>query len=475
MTLRATDGLSHLIVGTLCVASAWFCAAAEFPQRAIAELKTREAIPVVAYSVWQDGMPKVARVLGAEPSTPIRWGSITKTITALTVLQMAEHELLSLDQTAVELIGSREWGNPWPSTDPVTVLQLLELSAGFPDLSGVEFNYPRTVTLDEALAISPAHRHLRWPAGLQHIYSNLTPGLSQLVIERASGMGFADAVTKFVFNPLQMHDSGFVPRDDLPGGFKADGRTPIPYWHMTFPAFGALNAPLRDMEQLLDAAMNGKGLNPRVLNHLLTPHTSLAARAGFTFDYASGLYPRVRRGHVWYNHGGDADGYRSRLAFLADHKRGYITAINTDNPRALRELEAIFETWLTHDLAVPDPVVEPRIDTDELARWAGFYYPSGARFGLSRWREGRLGAARIEVRDNSLLFVRNGNSQRLLPVTSTFFRRERDPVATLAFVTDRDEHVYLQGELGAFVRVDGPRGCPSFMKTICAKVRHRSD
>ena len=47
-----------------------------------------------------------------------------------------------------------------------------------------------------------------------------------------------------------MQHAGFSPEPDLPGGFRADGVTEIPYWHMTYPAYGALNAPLTDMIEL---------------------------------------------------------------------------------------------------------------------------------------------------------------------------------------------------------------------------------
>jgi CubicO group peptidase (beta-lactamase class C family) len=438
----------------------------------IAELRSRHSIPVVAYSIWRQGTPNRTRVLGAPADTPMRWGSITKTVTALTLLNMHQEGLIELDQPVAELVGEREWANGWGDTHPVTVQQLLELSAGFTDLSGVEFNYATPISLQGALALNPEYRITRWPPGLQQSYSNLTPGISQLVIERVSKSPFEHAVDKYLFTPLAMHSSNFVPRDDLPGGFKADGKTPIEYWHMTFPAYGALNAPLSDMQRLLDALMNSQNLHPVVRQRVLHPSTTLAARSGFDFEYASGLYPRIRRQHVWHSHGGDADGYRSRIAFMRHHKRGYIVAINTDNPKALRELEAIIERGLTQDLQPIAPPA-PRFDPQQLQSWQGQYYPSSTRFAWSRWQQGQLPIVEVQATQSALTFTRNKRTRTLTPVSNNTFRRTGDPVATIAFVADLDGHQYIQGELGNFARIDGPQGCPSFMTQICEALSAR--
>jgi hypothetical protein len=59
--------------------------------------------------------------------------------------------LLGIDQDMIELTESADWTKTWQPTQPITVLQLLELSAGFTDLSGLEFNYAKPISLQGAL------------------------------------------------------------------------------------------------------------------------------------------------------------------------------------------------------------------------------------------------------------------------------------------------------------------------------------
>ncbi len=397
-----------------------------------------------------------------DPALPLRWGSITKTVTSLTVIDVAQTRQISLDTKVLDHSPADRWHNEWRRTHPVTIRQLLELTAGFPDLSGQEFNYTEPVTFEEALEINPTHRTTRWPPGIQHVYSNMTPGLSQLLVETLTGRPFHTAMGK-TFGDLGMTGASLLPDPALPGGFRADGVTPIPYWHMTFPAYGAMNASSKDLARLLLHLM--QQFNKDRSHVLFRPATTLAARAGLEIGYAAGLYSRIRDGRIWHTHGGDADGYRSRMAFLVSTdnrtRHGYIVNINTDNPAVLRQIERRIEKHLT-DLEgdTPSP---PSRETTSASHLEGTYYPTGVRFGIDSWQRGAGSVAHLTTApDGSLQLRRGTRTTTLLPVGDRLYRRESDPVATVAFVEHRGS-LYLQGELGNYVRTDR---CPDYMHAI---------
>jgi CubicO group peptidase (beta-lactamase class C family) len=424
-------------------------------------LRARHHIPLLAVSIARDGAPIENIVLGGRDTTPLRWGSITKTFTALTILKLHEAGLIDLNAPLSDYIKDTLWQNPWRATHPVRAIHLLELRAGFTDLSGQEFSFNEPVTLKQALQLNPNHRITRWPPGLQHGYSNMTPGLSQVLIEAVSHLPYAAAVEKHTFTTLQMHDSGFEPRLDLPGGFKADGKTPIDYWHMTFAAYGALNAPLADLNQLLATLLDKGALSPGLRAYMFSPHGRSVAR-DYEIDSAAGFYPRTRRGRVWQSHGGDADGYRSRIAVLRNHPRGYVANINTDNPRALREIERLLESSLTTNLPAAETTPRSPASDLELFSLTGNYYPASTRFGIERWQQGELASGHITVQDGDLMFTREDRQTRLIPLGDNQFRRPTDPVATVVFAK-HNSHIFLQGELGNFVQTDH---CPDFIDDI---------
>ena len=396
------------------------------------------------------------------------------------------------------------WQNPWRKSHPIRVIDLLELRAGLPDLSGMEFDHNSPLNTKQALALNPEHRTVRWPPGLQHSYSNLVPGLSQLLIETLTQAPFAQVVQTRLFDKWGWDSAGFEPDPNLPGGYRADGVTEIPYWHMTFPAYGALNATIAELADLLSRLVAacpekavlafssqrfssktsqkpsvfdsrcpcarslcpkyGQRLVNRQLSQLAIYHLRTTAGqlpAGrFGFDYAAGLYPRVGSGHVWFTHGGDADGYRSRLAFMHHTQRGYVVNINVDNPRLLRQIEGVLEAYLTRDLVPSLAATDP--DAASIQKWVGSYYPSSVRFGLAGWQEGKLPQARITAVDGHLSFFRRGRTVTLFRTGPGQFRRQSDPVPTIQFFQWQGS-TFMQGALGNYVLVDQ---CPQFMAGV---------
>ncbi len=421
----------------------------------LAELRERYHIPVLAVHLV-DGTPAstTSKVFGAHASTPLRWGSITKTVTALSVLELAQQKRLALDQPLTAYVKATHWQNPWRATHPIRVIDSLEMRAGLPDLSAAEFAFNKPITLQQALALNPAHRTSLWPPGTQHVYSNMSAGLTQLLIEKVTRQPYAEAVAHLVLQPLGMRQAGFQPMDTLPGGFRADGTTEIPYWHMTFPAYGALNATLGDMAKLLRALQHPQQLPAATRQYLFTPH-GRRWESQFNFDYAAGLYPRVRQGHVWHTHGGDADGYRSRLALLATPGGGgYVANINVDNPSALRHIERELELFLTQRLATPQPTPAVTLSAAQADTITGHYYPSGVRFGVEKWQQGAAQKIELQATEQQVAVRRRGSTTILYPIAPTLFRRAEDPVATVTIFAAQGT-MYMQGELGNYKRLPG--------------------
>ncbi|XOV82560.1 MAG: serine hydrolase domain-containing protein [bacterium] len=428
-------------------------------QLTLQTIRAEHNIPCISLSWIKDQPAAPGKImLGCHTDAVLRWGSITKTVTALTMLDLALAGQLDLYAPISTYLDDSLWDNAWRADHPIRVIDLLELRSGFTDLSPRAFNYNQSMPLTEALRFEREQLRAYWPPGLQHAYSNLTPGLSELLIETITRQTFAEAVQARVFKPLQLHNASFTQSDQLLPGFQSDGITPLPYWQMTFAAFGALNASTADMQKLLAALLQPTILHKFVHQHLRRPH-GRRYLPQFRFDYAAGFYPRVRRGFVWHNHGGDADGYRSRLSIMAEHQRGYVANITSDNPAALRAIERAIEGYLTDDLAPPVQPAELTLTHAQLLAFTGTYYPSGTRFGLAAWQAGKLQGVEVVNRQGQLWLIRGSAETRLIAVATNQFRRIADPAATVAFV-QVGEQLYLQGELGNYAR---RRNCPTFL------------
>lgn len=439
----------------------------------LVSLQQAHSVPVLVLAVLDKGRPVLVRTTGSDPQqSPFRWGSISKTVTALTLLEAMRRHDIDPATPVADILHELPYRNPWASRQPVRLNHLLELSAGLPDLRAEEFDDNEPLPLAAGLARFADQRRLLWPPGLQHSYSNAIPGITAAVVEQLTGGTFEKAADALVFGPLGMEGASYLPVDGLPGGFQADGRTEIPYWHMTFRAFGALNASPTAMVRLLEALLNPGRVGGRqaitadTVERMYRVATTLGADAGLEVGYGAGIYGWVRDGHLWHGHGGDADGYRSRFGLLRDAGRGYLVGINADDPGLLGRMQRRIEASLTADLDAPQPPSEAAADADELRSLAGEYYPASVRFGAERWQSGRLRTARVSVDGDRLVFQRGRAQHTLIPLGKRRFRRAEDPAVSVVFA-EADGRLYLQGELGNYARIDPPP-CPTFI-TRCRK------
>ncbi len=468
---RSRLGLRLLLVGFVGVATgqAWGedCASAAGEAEAELEALRRQApVPAMGLAIFCAGKPVLLAGYGAaDAGTPFRWGSITKSFTGLAGLRLLSETDLESETPVRSVLTAGYFHNDWADTRPVRIGDLLGLSAGLTDLNRAEWqdNTPRA--LWAALERHARERRTLWPPGLQHSYSNVPPGLTAAVVERASGLAFPEYLKARVLMPLGMREASLAPVPGLPGGFREDGSTEIPYWHMTFRAFGAINASTREMSRFVEALLNGGRLDGRqalpevLIEKLFEPLGTLGSTAGLEVGYGAGLYGWVRHGQLFHGHGGDADGYRSRYGLLRDHGRAYLVVINTDNPRLLERMRRVLEQRLTDGLPVP---AAPATGRDDLPAYAGTYYPSSARFDSDAWRAGRRHRVTIHSLEDRLLISGGGANTALYPAGRGRFYRAGDPAITAVFVRDSGGSLYLQGEPGNFVRIS-PGPCPDFL------------
>ena len=122
--------------------------------------------------LWTGGVGKaeVATNRDVTADTMFRVGSITKSFVALSALQLAERGKLSLDEKIADVAPEVPVVNPWAATNPVTLAQLLEHTAGFDDLPFAEFyDFDSSPDNPRPLLWTLKHfsgpEHVRWQPG----------------------------------------------------------------------------------------------------------------------------------------------------------------------------------------------------------------------------------------------------------------------------------------------------------------------
>jgi len=131
---------------------------------------------------------------------------------------------------------------------------------------------------------------------------------------------------------------------------------------------------------------------------------------------------------------------------------GYFVVINVFRYEDLAKIRHLVEDFIIRDL--PD-TEKPRttLSTVILDRLTGMYQPATWRFD---GRKDIIRKQRVYITSNGgeLYYQRESAPERkLVPVTQHLFRFEDEGTATLAFVEHVDGKLFLQGNMGNYVRL----------------------
>jgi CubicO group peptidase (beta-lactamase class C family) len=226
------------------------------PGGAIAIVRNGQVSSIQGFGVADaNGRPVTAQ-------TPFVLGSISKSFTALAVMQLVDAGRIDLDRPVVDYLPAFRLDDP-SGTSTVTVRQLLNQTSGIPSAAGQAPLSQPVSTLEEQVAALASVRPSTEP-GAAYAYSNANYEVLGLLVERVSGQPFGQYVDQHIFGPLQMSHA----HADLAGA-EADGLTQAhrlwfglshdsaPLWRPDFLPAGWLTASAQDMAHYLVAQLDG--------------------------------------------------------------------------------------------------------------------------------------------------------------------------------------------------------------------------
>jgi CubicO group peptidase (beta-lactamase class C family) len=143
--------------------------------------------------------------LAPTPQTPFFIGSLTKSMTAVAIMQLVEGGRVALDAPVQQVL-------PWfrvadrQASAQITVRHLLHQTSGLPTVVGetplADFDAAPGATERQARALAAVK--LAHAPGAAFAYCNMNYNLLGLVVEAASGETYADYLQAHLFAPLEM-------------------------------------------------------------------------------------------------------------------------------------------------------------------------------------------------------------------------------------------------------------------------------
>ncbi|MFP5288343.1 MAG: serine hydrolase domain-containing protein, partial [Thermoanaerobaculia bacterium] len=266
-------------------------------------------------------------------STVYNIGSVSKTLTAVAVLQLVEQGKVRLDDPIRKYVPS------FPDKgSTITLRHILTHTSGirhyrstdFPDSPDNE-NRKTVASLEEAIRIFKDDPLLFKP-GERHLYSSYAVNLLQGVIESASGLAFEEYMRKFVWSPAGMLHSAFdVPDRIVPhrarGYQKVDGRMQnYPYGDLTYKfASGGMIASAEDLARFGIALNRGALLERETLELMYKPVDPVPRHRENgppePMDFSQALMWRVLEddaGRTFVHHCGTVKGFNACLVNYPD-------------------------------------------------------------------------------------------------------------------------------------------------------------
>ena len=211
------------------------------------------------------GMADLASGRPVDDETIYHWASITKTFTAIAIMQLRDRGLIALDDPIVDYVPElRDVHNPFGPMEAITIRHLMSHSAGFRagtwPWGGDEHWHPHEPTEWSQLVAMIPYTEILFEPGSRFSYSN--PGIIFLgrVIEKVTGDVYEAYIDKNIFRPLGMRAAYFdvtpwhllehrsnhyFVRDGRPEPGGLDFNTGITVSN------GGLNAPIVDMARYL--------------------------------------------------------------------------------------------------------------------------------------------------------------------------------------------------------------------------------
>jgi CubicO group peptidase (beta-lactamase class C family) len=372
------------------------------------------------HSFYGHGVANVATKAPITQDTIFRVASITKTFTAIAVMQLWEQGLVELDAPASEYLRAYRLIPAKASFTPATLRHLLTHTAGLPEVvhpSGVlrpDFgeSVPAGRPLPTLAEFYAPGLRIEAEPGTRFIYTNHGPATLGQIVEDVTGQPLGRYLHEHVFEPLGMADTSLTRSDLDPArlatGYRLRSGGPTPVRHREMVTAGAASAysTPRDMARyvaaLLGGGTNSHGfvLKPGSLAAMFEPQYQPDPRMpGMGLAFFRGY----TGGHPLVEHQGILPGFNSQIFAALEDGTGVIAFTNGAR-QAMFWLPAETGSLLAHLIGTHDEAIRTNVPQHpqiwgEVCGW----YQLAAGLTDARAR-GMLGAgAEVFVRRGQLM------------------------------------------------------------------------
>ena len=322
------------------------------------------------------GVADIASGTPVTEDTVFRIGSVTKTFTAIAVMQLWEQGLLDLDAPANDYLRAYKLVPAKPRHRPATVRHLLTYTAGLPQVVYLSRVFKPTVGEmvqfgRRVPALAEFYRgelHLVAEPGAMHIHSNHSFATLGQIVGDVTGEPLDRYFRGHIFGPLGMDQTDLLRSERVRGGLARDyalrshGPRPIRDCDLITAGGAGVYSTTMDMARYVAALLGsasepGPVLGPEALAAMFAPQYQPDPRlpgVGLAF------YRRDVGGHLIVEKDGLVRGFASQM-FVAPHDGVGVVAFTNGARAAHAWLGPEVLGILSHLLGVPGDVIRTAV------------------------------------------------------------------------------------------------------------------
>jgi CubicO group peptidase (beta-lactamase class C family) len=318
------------------------------------------------------GYANIEWQIPATPQTKFRIGSVTKQFTSMLIMQLRERGKVKIEDSVCLYV------SPCPDAwKPVTLHHLLTHTSGIPTYTGLpEWRKVNMVpkTIDEMIGFF-RDLPLEWAPGEKFAYNNSGYFLLGVVIEKATGKKYEQALQEMILTPLGMNDTGYdwpgtiLPRRASGYQGKGPGLTNAAALDMQQPySAGALYSTVEDLLVWDQALYTDRLLPAAARQRLWTPFKN-----NYAYGWSIAEPSAATFGHKRVAHSGGINGFSSVIVRLPEANVTAIVLANNASVNASDVGRQLLASYYGQPYTVPAPRTIVPFDPARFDQYVGKY------------------------------------------------------------------------------------------------------
>ena len=329
---------------------------------------------MASFSLFKDGKNVYSRSIGyadvenkikANENTHYRIGSITKTYTAVMIMQLVEKDQLALSDKLSSFYPTI------PNANKITIEQLLHHRSGLYNFTNSDSytSIMESPITEDAFITMFIKNGTNFEPGEKMEYSNTGYVMLSLVIQKITGKSYSENLNERIIKPLNLKNTFYGRKIDPKNGDAYsynfnDSWEKSTETHMSVPTgAGAIVSNASDVNVFFYHLMNGKLISKESLQTMMT----MKDRYGFA------LIQIPFYGKVAYGHNGGIDSFVSSTGYFPEENVGITLLTNGMNTNMNNILIGILSIYFDRTYELPVYQDQIKMSKADLSKYNGVY------------------------------------------------------------------------------------------------------